>query len=906
MTQRKNNQKKFEQLRIDYPLFIYRNYTYSIDTEKETIDIEFEFECGEFYFKPTLNFSIGKSIQTITKPEDLSVLVFNIGMVELISYWKAFASPILIIETGALTDSQIAFWKKLYFNGLGEYFYLNKIETTLDNFMTIVPTGREFAKIKSKFSHNQNRVIVPIGGGKDSAVTFAMLRQNGFDTIPLIINPRKANTDTLLAENYKGNQLTIIRVLDTKLLELNEKGYLNGHTPFSALLAFATLLPSFALGVSDIALSNENSANESTVKGQDINHQYSKSFEFEQDFRAYVKEFISEGFNYFSFLRPLAELQIAQLFSTLTQFHPIFRSCNVGSKTNSWCCNCPKCLFAYLILSPFISQEKLTKYFGADLLNAISLHDTFDQLIGKAKVKPFECIGTIEEVNLAIALTIENFPQTKNQYFTSYWKEFCNSTPYLEMDKSKFLYTLSQEHNLLNKYLSILNNHYAIYKKAELIRLLADKQIIIFGLGKEGASTYQLFKKLFPHKKLLLQDSNTNLSQDPELMEALSQKKIKLYLGEQSQRAINQQVRTNIVIKSPGIANSHMEKPYKEQMLSSQTDLFLRLYGSQCIGVTGTKGKSTTSTLIYNIIKAKHKDTLLAGNIGVPMFDLIDKITPNTIIVLELSAHQLQYIKQSPKVSVLLNLYEEHLDHFESFEDYQKAKLNIIKYQEGKENAFIYNANDKLISQWIKKLNPSSTLIPIDVKDYEFEEPKFLKGEHNKFNIMLAYEAAKFLKTESKKGLNQILEFKGLEHRLEFVGTINKIDYYNDSISTIPQTTISALNSLEGVQTIILGGKDRGIDYSVLQNILYDYKDLKNIVFVGKAGEKMQKLIKQNPKKKSLFLISNNYNEIVAWCKQVTSKGKKVLLSPAASSYDSFKNFEERGKVFKQLVLKEE
>ncbi|HBN05976.1 MAG TPA: UDP-N-acetylmuramoyl-L-alanine--D-glutamate ligase, partial [Bacteroidales bacterium] len=302
---------------------------------------------------------------------------------------------------------------------------------------------------------------------------------------------------------------------------------------------------------------------------------------------------------------------------------------------------------------------------------------------------------------------------------------------------------------------------------------------------------------------------------------------IEMHLGEEAKEELTSKTVYDLVIKSPGISLNAMNKPYKDDEITSQTNIFLSLYASQCVGITGTKGKSTTSTLIYNMIKAKHEDTLFAGNIGRPMFDLIDRITPDTIIVLELSAHQLQYINQSPKVSVLLNLYEEHLDHFITYEEYQKAKLNILKYQNSKENAFIYNEDSKLISSWIKKIKPKSTLLPINAKNYPFDEPKYLKGEHNKFNIMVAYEVAKFLGVESEEGLKEVLEFKGLEHRLEFVCLKDGVEYYNDSISTIAQTTIAALNSLEGVQTLILGGKDRGVDYSELANILIDYKDLK-------------------------------------------------------------------------------
>jgi hypothetical protein len=186
------------------------------------------------------------------------------------------------------------------------------------------------------------------------------------------------------------------------------------------MLAFVSILISALTGSKYIALSNENSANESTVLGQNINHQYSKSLEFENDFRAYVKEYIDEQFNYFSFLRPLNELQIAQQFSLFSQYHEAFRSCNAGSKTDNWCCICAKCLFAYIILSPFFSPENLQEYFGINILDKEELKSCFRELLGLEGVKPFECIGTVEEVNVALALLIARYPESRDFLLIKY------------------------------------------------------------------------------------------------------------------------------------------------------------------------------------------------------------------------------------------------------------------------------------------------------------------------------------------------------------------------------------------------------------------------------------------------------------------------------------------------------
>jgi hypothetical protein len=338
--------------------------------------------------------------------EVIENIVFHIGMVELISYWKTACPPKVIIRSGYLNKEQIDWWKKLYFNGLGEFFYLNGIETDMDSFMEILPQGEP--KEISNAALDDEQVMVPIGGGKDSVVSLELLNNNDFRVRPFLLNPREASLRTINIAGFSEKESIVVhRRLDTELLKLNKAGFLNGHTPFSALLAFVSALTALLSGIRNIALSNESSANQSTVPGSNINHQYSKSFEFEADFNRYLQKFIHAKLRYFSFLRPLNELQIAALFSRFPQHHFSFRSCNVGSKTDSWCCKCPKCLFTYVMLSPFLPQEKLEKIFGKNLLLDRSLSNIMDELIGKAAVKPFECVGTPEEVNAAVWQSVE-------------------------------------------------------------------------------------------------------------------------------------------------------------------------------------------------------------------------------------------------------------------------------------------------------------------------------------------------------------------------------------------------------------------------------------------------------------------------------------------------------------------
>ena len=411
---RTDNQSKFDTLREAFSTFTFEKQT--VTQENGTLSLAFDFNLDDHYrFRPTLEIPARPFFDWDSIPEEqLEALAFQIGMTELVSYWKIACPKKVVVKPFALTESQKRFWKKLYYNGLGEFMYLNGITVSEEELMQIEPQppmsfqrstcGSMESMGGVKFDE---RTLVPVGGGKDSVVTLECLR-NEMPVIPMIVNPRGATLNCVKTAGYKEDGYIVInRTLDPTMLKLNAEGYLNGHTPFSALLAFISILVAFGSHSKYIALSNENSANESTVPGTNINHQYSKSIEFERDFRNYVAENISKEVQYFSFLRPLSELQIASLFAQCEAYHPVFRSCNVGSKTDSWCGHCPKCLFTWIILSPFLLREKLVAIFGKDLMADTTLQPILEELNGTAAVKPFECVGTVEEVRACLAYTLE-------------------------------------------------------------------------------------------------------------------------------------------------------------------------------------------------------------------------------------------------------------------------------------------------------------------------------------------------------------------------------------------------------------------------------------------------------------------------------------------------------------------
>ena len=363
----------------------------------------------EIHFKPEWTF-------TVPLRGNIDLLAFNLGMAELVSYWKCACPKTVEVRCGALDALQINWWKKLYRNGLGEFFYMNKIIPD-DDFMQINATGREFPPLSI---NNLSGCLIPVGGGKDSIVTMELLKESFSENLCYIINPRRPVLETAYTAGFTDDRiLKAYRTIDRELLRLNSLGYLNGHTPFSAVVAFSGVLFAYLAGKKYLVLSNESSANEANTAAG-INHQYSKSAEFEADFREYSRRYFGEAPEYFSLLRPWSEWQIVKKFIEYPQYLKIFQSCNAGSKTDSWCAKCAKCLYVYIMLSAFLSDEDIIPVFGGNLLEKPELEHLFNALVYEEHDKPFECVGTRAEINLALSKAVkrrkDNLPPLLRKY----------------------------------------------------------------------------------------------------------------------------------------------------------------------------------------------------------------------------------------------------------------------------------------------------------------------------------------------------------------------------------------------------------------------------------------------------------------------------------------------------------
>lgn len=458
--------KTLSELRQGHPQFIFQEFSFHLS--KEGLEIEFEFQLPpDFIFKPRLTLIGVTEAQLAALPTPLiEWYALQIGLVEMLSYWKLTASPEIIITAGALDEEQLAWWKKLLIKGMGEYFYVNNIDATSPDFVRFITKNLHNSYKEYQYTQqdiktlSNNRILVPIGGGKDSAVTVGSIKQTsnwGLDSLAAFhINPTQAATDTSNAAGLTHSYY-VRRTLDPQLATLNQEGYLNGHTPFSALTAFLSTLTAQLQGIKYIALSNERSSNEGNVvfHQQEINHQYSKTYEFERDFQNYLEKYCpaTEAVRpfYFSFLRPLYEIQIGHLFSQLPEYHHLFRSCNRGRKTNSWCGECSKCLFAYLILSPFLPPDKIANMFGQNILEKAELLPIALELLGHGHQKPLECVGTHEESIIATHLTVLQYqhahqplPQLLKMLYSQVLRQEVN----LNQRTSALLESWNYEHSL--------------------------------------------------------------------------------------------------------------------------------------------------------------------------------------------------------------------------------------------------------------------------------------------------------------------------------------------------------------------------------------------------------------------------------------------------------------------------
>lgn len=442
--------------------------------------------------------------------------------------------------------------------------------------------------------------------------------------------------------------------------------------------------------------------------------------------------------------------------------------------------------------------------------------------------------------------------------------------------------------------------------REKLREFFRDKKVLILGFGREGKSSYRVIRELWPELKITIADQREDFDKDvPELATDIN---AEIVSGERYLEGLE---KYDIIMKTPGISFAKLDVEKMREKIYSQLELLLEMFDGITIGVTATKGKSTTSTLTYKVLQDQQVPSLLMGNIGVPVFDDLDLIHDDTILVLEMSSHQLEFMRRSPKIAIILNIYEEHLDHYRSFGDYALAKCNIFKYQNETDRLF-YGADNQTLSGLVAEVGTKAEKYSVGTEDrdriilkdgeiwfgdekiFAADTPRNLRGEYNLLNIAFVLSVAKVLGLDLGIARRTVSEFKTLPHRLEFVAEVNGVNFYDNSIGTVPAATIAVIEALGDVDTLIIGGMDRGLDYSEFVDYL-NRSEIQNVICMPKTGHDVFGKLRAGKKVETL-------EEAVALAKKVTAKGKSCLLSPAAASYGFFKNFEEKGNLYQQFV----
>lgn len=395
------------------------------------------------------------------------------------------------------------------------------------------------------------------------------------------------------------------------------------------------------------------------------------------------------------------------------------------------------------------------------------------------------------------------------------------------------------------------------------------KKILILGYGKEGMSVERFLKKYVPLSEILIADKKDDEN----------------YLLKQKE--------VDLVVRSPGV-----KVEYVFQKWTTATNIFFSNFPGTTIGITGTKGKSTTASLVAAMIRTKGGDARLIGNIGSPTLDELETSTKDTIAVIELSSYQLADLYFSPHITLVVNWYPEHSDFHGSFEAYKKAKQNSIYFQTDKDY-FIFDADEKEVVGWtaLTKANP----LPY-TGDFPFEPEKVpLIGNHNKKNVQGALTVARLFNVTDEEAQRAVYSFVPLPHRLQNGGTFKGVTFYDDAISTTPESTMAALDSLGIIDTLFLGGQDRGYDFSKLMQKIEE-KQIKALVLFPETGYRIKQLLLKMDDYNPNVLETSSMEDAVAFAYDNTESGHICLLSTASPSYSVWRNFEEKGDLFQKFA----
>ncbi len=457
-------------------------------------------------------------------------------------------------------------------------------------------------------------------------------------------------------------------------------------------------------------------------------------------------------------------------------------------------------------------------------------------------------------------------------------------------------------------------------KLIEFERYLKGKKVAIVGLG---VSNIPLIDYMYEKgAKVTAFDSREKIEIPEKIIQKLGKNGFESYFGEDS---LNYLQGFDIIFRSPSCLPTKPELKFEEEkgaLVTTEVECLMKMCPCKIIGITGSDGKTTTTTIISKIISENGYKCFVGGNIGTPLFTKLNEITPEDIVVLELSSFQLMEMNISPDIAVITNITPNHLNIHSSLEEYIEAKKNIFKYQnengililnydnevtnkcgvEANGKVIYFSSKNKIEDGWIvdegiiKECKDNLRKHILNTKDVN------LRGMHNYENICAALAATKTL-VDTKKAVKTVCEFNGVEHRLELVREINGVKWYNDSVSSSPTRTIAGLNSYEEDIILIAGGYDKNLDYTPIAEPIV--KKVKGLILLGDTSTKIFNAVKKELEKQGKEMpiyLCENLKQTVETAKKIATPGQVVLFSPASASFDMFKNFADRGEQFKKIV----
>lgn len=821
--------------------------SYAYDREKQLCSFSYHCEKnGETYRFTEQLFLPKQSVRDDIPAELLDRILVYLHLAIGTSYYKLFTSPELRLSA-PLNRTEADFFNLLYSKGLGEFYFRNHLDiSSAPSF----PTDPRIKRTAQRFGTKSDRMLVGVGGGKDSIVALELLKEAGYTpTLFTVITGDNNDIVSAVAERAKLPIMNVTRSIDPQLLA-GIPGSFNGHIPISSIYSLIGYLLAVLYDFSYVVVGNEFSSNfgNTTYQNVEINHQWSKSMEYERQFQSLMRTMITPNITYFSLLRPLYEIRIVELFSRYPQYFSVFTSCNRAfriqrQEKRRWCGECPKCVFAWTLLSAFLAPDQLTSMFGVNLYEQEALTPLFRDIFGLGTMKPFDCVGTFEEARVA-------FDRSRKLYGgTAVHRALMTSVAVTEDDRRRVF------------------SAQAVVTVPHHLRMCAMKSVMIAGYGKEGKAAEAYIHRHFPQLQLIIADEKTH----PE--------------------GFARQHQYDIAVRSPGVPKERISI-YR----TTGTNIFFARTGQTIIGVTGTKGKSTVATLIGHILQTSGRPASVLGNIGTPLIEELDAIVgdPKRIIIVELSSYQLDDLEYAPQIAVVTSLYPDHIPYHGTYERYIEAKRNITRFQAGTD-LFIYNGEFDVLASWAQSA-------PGRAKSYDLDlvvdmETTPLKGAHNRDNMNAAITVCRELGVSDGDIRHALQTYQPLPHRMEKVGTFKNITFYDDAIGVVPEATIAAIKALDQVDTLLLGGTDRGYDFSKLEEEVLK-KGVRNLVLFPDTGSRMF------TKSRAQFTVleTDRMDEAVRFCYQHTKPGSIALLSTASPSYRLWSSYEEKGNEFHKWV----